>query len=100
MYAGHDGNVYRNTGSGWQKYDNGSWNSPQKPAAPQGGPQARSSYEHPGSGEQPQRLNQEAQSRERGTQSSERFQQYQHSGGLGGGERFGGGGGGRGGGRR
>ena len=25
MYAGHDGNVDQNTGSGWQKYDNGSW---------------------------------------------------------------------------
>lgn len=26
-YADHDGNVYRNTGSGWQSYDNGSWNT-------------------------------------------------------------------------
>jgi len=25
-YADHDGNVYRNTGSGWQTYGNGSWN--------------------------------------------------------------------------
>ena len=25
-YAGADGNVYKNTGSGWEKYDNGSWN--------------------------------------------------------------------------
>jgi hypothetical protein len=32
MYAGHDGNVYKNTGSGWQTYDNGSWNDVQKPA--------------------------------------------------------------------
>src|SRR4030095_9729336 len=31
MYAGHDGNVYKNTGNGWQKYDNGSWNSVNKP---------------------------------------------------------------------
>src|SRR5438094_4782 len=31
MYAGHDGNVYNNTGNGWQKYDNGSWNSVNKP---------------------------------------------------------------------
>src|SRR5437762_1894999 len=31
MYAGHDGNVYKNTGDGWQKYDNGSWNSVNKP---------------------------------------------------------------------
>jgi len=26
-YADHDGNVYRNTGSGWQSYSNNSWNS-------------------------------------------------------------------------
>ena len=26
-YADHDGNVYKDTGSGWEKYDNGSWNS-------------------------------------------------------------------------
>src|SRR5207248_1509172 len=31
MYAEHDGNVYKNTGNGWQKYDNGSWNSANKP---------------------------------------------------------------------
>jgi hypothetical protein len=31
MYAGHDGNVYKNTGNGWEKYDNGSWNSVNKP---------------------------------------------------------------------
>ena len=31
MYAGHDGNVYKNTGSGWQTYNNGSWNNVQKP---------------------------------------------------------------------
>jgi hypothetical protein len=26
VYAGRDGNVYRNEGDGWQKYDNGGWN--------------------------------------------------------------------------
>src|SRR5215475_1679807 len=31
MYAAHDGNVYKNTGNGWQKYNNGSWNSVNKP---------------------------------------------------------------------
>ena len=31
VYAGRDGNVYRNTGSGWQKWDNGSWNSANRP---------------------------------------------------------------------
>jgi hypothetical protein len=32
VYAGADGNVYKKTDSGWQKYDNGSWNQVQKPA--------------------------------------------------------------------
>jgi len=27
VYADRNGNVYRNTGSGWQKYDSGSWNA-------------------------------------------------------------------------
>lgn len=32
VYAGHDGNVYKNTGSGWEKYGGGgSWNSVQRP---------------------------------------------------------------------
>jgi hypothetical protein len=34
VYAGADGNVYKKTDSGWQKYDNGSWNQVQKPATP------------------------------------------------------------------
>jgi hypothetical protein len=29
VYAGRDGNVYRNTGGGWQKYENGNWNNVQ-----------------------------------------------------------------------
>jgi uncharacterized membrane protein YgcG len=28
-YASHDGNVYKDTGSGWQQYNNGSWNDAQ-----------------------------------------------------------------------
>ena len=31
MYAGHNGNVYKNTGDGWQTYDNGSWGDVEKP---------------------------------------------------------------------
>lgn len=34
-YADHDGNVYKDTGSGWQKNDNGSWNSVQDSAKTQ-----------------------------------------------------------------
>lgn len=33
MYASKDGNVYKNTGSGWQSYDNGSWNNVNKPTS-------------------------------------------------------------------
>jgi hypothetical protein len=32
VYAGADGNVYKKTDSGWEKYDNGSWNQVQKPS--------------------------------------------------------------------
>jgi len=35
MYATHDGNVYKNTGSGWSSYDNGNWNSVNKNAQDQ-----------------------------------------------------------------
>ena len=31
VYAGHDGNVYKKSGDGYQKYENGSWNSVQAP---------------------------------------------------------------------
>lgn len=34
LYAGHDGNVYRNTASGWQQYQNGSWNNISHPSSP------------------------------------------------------------------
>lgn len=35
VYAGHDGNVYKNTGSGWQKYDDGGWSSVTPPSGSQ-----------------------------------------------------------------
>jgi hypothetical protein len=37
VYAGKDGNVYRNTGSGWQKYESGGWSTvtPPSSASPQ-----------------------------------------------------------------
>lgn len=103
MYAGHDGNVYKNTGSGWEKYDNGSWNAVQKPTTPTGTTQQKAapsqasssqqhaSSEHSGGSSQMESLEKEAQNRERGAQQSERFQQSQHSGG---GRSWGGGGGG------
>jgi hypothetical protein len=77
MYAGRDGNVYRNTGSGWQKYDSGNWSSVNSPgqnrAANQTGA-SRGSFQNGGS--QQQALQSEAMNRQRGAQSSERFQQF------------------------
>lgn len=35
IYAGHDGNVYRKQGEGWQKYDSGGWNTVQQPTPEQ-----------------------------------------------------------------
>lgn len=51
MYAGHDGNVYQNTGSGWQKYDNGSWTNVNTQQAQQQAQQDKSNYQqqHPDS---------------------------------------------------
>lgn len=117
MYAGHDGNVYKNTGSGWEKYDNGSWNSVNKPQPNWQG--AENSQQRAGSESYQQRsseaggynrsaeggygassggfdrsssetqnLDREAQNRSRGGQQSQRYQDFQR----GGGDRFGGGG--------
>ena len=100
MYAGHDGNVYKNTGDGWEKYNDGSWNSVTKPSPnfsqatqsqagqseqnrlSESGQQRSSS----GSGysersSQTQNLDREAQNRSRGSQESNRFQQFQRGGG-------------------
>ena len=90
MYAGRDGNLYRNTGNGWQKYENGGWNSADKPA-PKGAesrgwnPDNRSADR----GAQTQNLRNESMSRQRGMDSTQRFQQRSFSG-FGGGRSFGG----------
>lgn len=52
MYAGHDGNVYKNTGSGWQKSDgNGNWSDVNTTANQQKAQQNAQSYQqqHPNS---------------------------------------------------
>ncbi|MGZ8463196.1 MAG: hypothetical protein ACXWWT_10175, partial [Candidatus Deferrimicrobiaceae bacterium] len=119
VYAGHDGNAYKKTDSGWQKYDNGGWAPVQPPSsAPpkqqpraqtqsaqqtQGGQQARqqgaSTYQ--GGGDPSQGLQREAENRQRGAQESQRSREFQRSGGGGGGSRnMGGRGGGGGRGRR
>jgi hypothetical protein len=106
MYAGRDGNVYKNTGNGWQKYDNGNWNSVNRSSgdfsrANDGGLTSPQSDEF-------QSLNKELQDRQRGSFSGDNFQNFQRSvqgwggggggfasrleGGGGFGSRFGGGG--------
>jgi hypothetical protein len=117
MYATHDGNVYKNTGSGWSSYDNGNWNSVNASKNTQ---EQKQSYQNSGanqaaaqqraqssqrSGQSAQsrssgsnEVDREAQNRQRGASQSQRFQQASRGGG--GGERFGGGGGERRGGRR
>ena len=104
MYAGHDGNVYKNTGSGWSKYDNGSWNpvqSSQRSAqehaenynrsaeADRSAAQERSeSFDRTRSSSGFGDLDRESENRSRGGFQSDRFQDFQRSGG---GDRFGGG---------
>ena len=78
LYAGHDGSVYRNTGSGWEKYGSGGWDSVKPPsegsaarsAEPDSmaGPSSVTGSEMPG-------LEKELQSRQRGAQSFERFRE-------------------------
>jgi hypothetical protein len=49
VYAGADGNVYKKTDNGWEKYNNGSWNPVQKPTTPsQGSSQQNSSRQAQG----------------------------------------------------
>ena len=54
MYAGKDGNVYKNTGNGWQKYDNGSWNTVTPPANAQPKAQGNSTTTKGGTQPKPQ----------------------------------------------
>jgi len=114
LYAGHDGNVYKNTGSGWEKYNNStnSWNTVNTQQAEQQAHQQAQTYQqqHPQSqanqqqreqsfnqerssgGWSSQNLNSEMQSRQIGAEQSERFQQHQSFGGAsGGGGSWGGG---------
>lgn len=80
MYAGHDGNVYQNNGSGWEKYDNStnSWNSVNTQQAQQEAHQDQQNYQqsHP----QSQSYQQQAQNyQQQHPQSSENYQQREQS---------------------
>jgi hypothetical protein len=95
LYAGRDGNVYRSTGGGWQQYNNGSWNNVDRPtsgtaqnAANRTGSisdranttaqSGASSAQRPNSA-QTQNLNTEFQNRQRGAQTSQRFESSQRT---------------------
>jgi hypothetical protein len=83
MYASHDGNVYKNTGSGWQTYNNGNWNNVQKPtqqSVEQAHPQASTDAQNFKSSGGFSEVNQEAQSRALGDSSSDRWGRAQSSG--------------------
>jgi hypothetical protein len=68
VYAGRDGNVYRNTGNGWQKYEGGNWNNVNRPAGQTGNTAGRSASA-------PQAVQGDFQSRQRGSYSADRYQQ-------------------------
>jgi hypothetical protein len=91
MYAAKDGNVYKNTGSGWQNYNNGSWNSAnaQSQQARSSAATTRASTQQQARGSAAsaqqraptQELHQEFQNRQRGAAQSQSFQNFQRSGG-------------------
>jgi hypothetical protein len=105
LYAGRDGNVYRSTGGGWQEYNNGSWNNVDKPTsgtansvANRTGSRTNTNPAQPAasaqrsSGAQTQSLNTELQNRQRGAQTSQRFESSRAAQGRSGGARMRGGG--------
>jgi hypothetical protein len=105
MYAGRNGNVYKNTGDGWSQYGNGSWSTVKDSASTrntsaENRPTAnsnRTSYKEtsrdfnrtrPSSGFGD--VDRDFQNRQRGGASNQRFDNFQRSGG--GGRNFSGGG--------
>jgi hypothetical protein len=75
MYASHDGNVYKNTGSGWQSYNNGSWNSVNKPTSTSAQQNAQSyQQQHPTSSSGTNSANQAA-----AQQKAQGYQQHPSS---------------------
>ncbi len=102
LYAGKDGNVYRNTGSGWEKYGgDGNWNTVSTPKTT-GAQQGQAAAQRGAAGQQwragsgqTQDLQNQRNDRQRGSMQSDRYQSFQRSGGAWGGRSGGGGWGGR-----
>jgi len=90
VYAGKDGNAYRKTDDGWQKYENGSWTNPDRQRSTtttrQAQPTAQKSTQSNSNWSQTrQQLEHDSQSRVRGSQQATRVQSQRS--GSGGGRR-------------
>jgi hypothetical protein len=86
VYAGRDGNVYRKQGDGWQKYDNGSWGSADRPtptreAGATAGTRDRSAVAGPAAPSTMDQLNRDSRARAEGSQRTRDYSSYQRSGG-------------------
>jgi len=90
MYATHDGNVYKNTGSGWSSYNNGSWNSANSSASSKNAQTSQAAAQQRTQSSQPSaqsrssgssEVDRSAQNRSRGESQSQRFQGASSGGG-------------------
>jgi hypothetical protein len=79
VYAGRDGNVYRKQGDSWQKYDNGSWGSVDRPTPQAGTTQARDRSSTDSA--TMDQLNRDSRARSEGSQRTRDYSSYQRSGG-------------------
>jgi len=84
VYAGADGNVYKKTDSGWDKYDNGSWNSVNKPATQRTSGQANTmgSTQSRGGSEGMSQLEQDRTARMTGGARQQQFESMRGGGGF------------------
>ena len=82
-YASHNGNVYKNTGSGWEQAGGNSSNQP-KPSSTSPSSNPNSAARSSANSEE---MQQQAQARSRGEQNSQRANSYRSGGGGGGGGR-------------
>lgn len=87
-YAGHDGNVYRKTDNGWQKYDDGSWGNVQQPGVrPSPATASRGASAKTLDTSVATQLNRESQIRTTGQQRTRTFENTQRTVRAGGGRR-------------
>ena len=89
VYAGRDGNVYRNNGGSWQQYgSNGSWGNVNRPATSSGQGTARTgsgTYSQMGTTRSAEpstmsQLDRDSRARQEGTQRTGDYSSYQRSG--------------------